>query len=164
MTTERTIAQAMSFLIDSNRAEVRGIAFDPRAPQDDPKARLGFAFRVYKGPGSIGWYNEDFGGEDYTVLNVYLDIAKDRLYVSGPADVRRRSCQTVLALVVLKPEARVSVDELLAWCRASMAVYKAPRQVQFVESLPKSGSGKVMWRALQEAESASQTESATANV
>ena len=32
--------------------------------------------------------------------NVYLDIAKDRLYVSGPADVRRRSCQTVLALVV----------------------------------------------------------------
>jgi isoleucyl-tRNA synthetase len=32
--------------------------------------------------------------------NVYLDIAKDRLYVSGAGDVRRRSCQTVLALVV----------------------------------------------------------------
>ena len=32
--------------------------------------------------------------------NVYLDIAKDRLYVSGPADLRRRSCQTVLHLVV----------------------------------------------------------------
>ena len=32
--------------------------------------------------------------------NVYLDIAKDRLYVSGASDVRRRSCQTVLALVV----------------------------------------------------------------
>ena len=32
--------------------------------------------------------------------NVYLDIAKDRLYVSGAADFRRRSCQTVLALVV----------------------------------------------------------------
>jgi isoleucyl-tRNA synthetase len=32
--------------------------------------------------------------------NVYLDIAKDRLYVSGAADVRRRSCQTVLSLVV----------------------------------------------------------------
>jgi isoleucyl-tRNA synthetase len=32
--------------------------------------------------------------------NVYLDIAKDRLYVSGANDVRRRSCQTVLALVV----------------------------------------------------------------
>ncbi|MCP9927344.1 isoleucine--tRNA ligase [Cyanobium sp. CH-040] len=32
--------------------------------------------------------------------NVYLDIAKDRLYVSGAADFRRRSCQTVLSLVV----------------------------------------------------------------
>ncbi len=32
--------------------------------------------------------------------NVYLDIAKDRLYVSGASDFRRRSCQTVLALVV----------------------------------------------------------------
>jgi len=32
--------------------------------------------------------------------NVYLDIAKDRLYVSGANDARRRSCQTVLSLVV----------------------------------------------------------------
>ncbi len=74
-----TIANAMSFLIDSNRSEVRGIAFDPRAPAGDPKARLGFSFRVYKGSESIGWYNEDFGGEDYTVLNLYLDIAPIRM-------------------------------------------------------------------------------------
>ncbi len=32
--------------------------------------------------------------------NVYLDIAKDRLYVSGAGELRRRSCQTVLSLVV----------------------------------------------------------------
>ncbi len=32
--------------------------------------------------------------------NVYLDIAKDRLYVSAAGDARRRSCQTVLHLVV----------------------------------------------------------------
>ena len=32
--------------------------------------------------------------------NVYLDIAKDRLYVSGAGEFRRRSCQTVLSLVV----------------------------------------------------------------
>ncbi|WP_216920655.1 isoleucine--tRNA ligase [Synechococcus sp. CCAP 1479/9] len=32
--------------------------------------------------------------------NVYLDIAKDRLYVSAASDFRRRSCQTVLHLVV----------------------------------------------------------------
>jgi fatty-acyl-CoA synthase len=35
-----------------------------------------------------------------------------------------------------------------------MAVYKVPRLIQFVDALPKSGSGKVMWRALQEAEAA----------
>jgi fatty-acyl-CoA synthase len=38
------------------------------------------------------------------------------------------------------------------WCRENMAVYKVPRIVQFVDALPKSGSGKVMWRVLQEAE------------
>jgi fatty-acyl-CoA synthase len=46
----------------------------------------------------------------------------------------------------------VSEADIIAWCRDNMAVYKAPTQVQFVDVLPKSGSGKVMWRALQEAE------------
>ena len=32
--------------------------------------------------------------------NFYLDIAKDRLYVSAPTDQRRRSCQTVMALII----------------------------------------------------------------
>ena len=34
--------------------------------------------------------------------NFYLDIAKDRLYVSSKSDFRRRSCQTVLSLVIEK--------------------------------------------------------------
>jgi fatty-acyl-CoA synthase len=33
-----------------------------------------------------------------------------------------------------------------------MAAYKVPKIVEFVEQLPKSGSGKVMWRLLQEGE------------
>jgi fatty-acyl-CoA synthase len=33
-----------------------------------------------------------------------------------------------------------------------MAAYKVPRIVKFVNSLPKSGSGKIMWRELQESE------------
>jgi fatty-acyl-CoA synthase len=36
-----------------------------------------------------------------------------------------------------------------------MAACKVPRIVQFVQALPKSGSGKVMWRELQEAEKGS---------
>ena len=32
--------------------------------------------------------------------NFYLDVAKDRLYIPAPAESRRRSCQTVLAIAV----------------------------------------------------------------
>ena len=62
--------------------------------------------------------------------------------------------ETVKAVVVLRPEHRgqVSEQDIIAWCRENMAVYKAPRIVAFVDALPKSGSGKVMWRLLQEAE------------
>jgi fatty-acyl-CoA synthase len=62
--------------------------------------------------------------------------------------------ETVKAVVVLKESHRTQVTEedILAWCRDNMAVYKAPRLVAFVDALPKSGSGKVMWRSLQEAE------------
>jgi fatty-acyl-CoA synthase len=57
-------------------------------------------------------------------------------------------------VVVLRESHRTQVTEedILAWCRDNMAVYKAPRLVAFVDALPKSGSGKVMWRSLQEAE------------
>ncbi len=63
--------------------------------------------------------------------------------------------ETVKAVVVLRSEARgkTTEDDIIDWCRNHMAAYKYPRVVQFVDVLPKSGSGKVMWRALQEAES-----------
>lgn len=62
--------------------------------------------------------------------------------------------ETVKAIVVLRPEfrGRVGEQDIVDWCRANMAVYKVPRIVQFADTLPKSGSGKVMWRSLQEAE------------
>lgn len=62
--------------------------------------------------------------------------------------------ETVKAVVVLRPshQGQVSEQEIIDWCRENMAVYKVPRIVQFVDALPKSGSGKVMWRTLQEAE------------
>ena len=62
--------------------------------------------------------------------------------------------ESVKAVVVLRASHRGTVSEadIISWCREHMAVYKVPRVVQFVEALPKSGSGKVMWRALQEAE------------
>ncbi|HKT95918.1 MAG TPA: long-chain-fatty-acid--CoA ligase [Paraburkholderia sp.] len=61
--------------------------------------------------------------------------------------------ETVKAVVALKPDAgEVAVDALLAWCRANMANYKAPRIVEIVEKLPRSATGKIAWRELQEQE------------
>jgi fatty-acyl-CoA synthase len=62
----------------------------------------------------------------------------------------------VKALVVVLPEWRERLTEqaVIDWCRENMAAYKVPRVVAFVESLPKSGSGKIQWRELQEREKA----------
>jgi fatty-acyl-CoA synthase len=64
--------------------------------------------------------------------------------------------ESVKAVVVLRHDHKGQVREqdIIDWCRENMAVYKMPRVVSFVDALPKSGSGKVMWRALQEAEMA----------
>jgi len=72
--------------------------------------------------------------------------------VIGTRDPHRG--ETVKALVVLKGDSRgkVSPEEIIGWCRSHMAAYKIPRTVEFVDSLPKSATGKIQWRALQELE------------
>ncbi|HSN34616.1 MAG TPA: long-chain fatty acid--CoA ligase [Ideonella sp.] len=62
--------------------------------------------------------------------------------------------ETVKAVVVLRAAARGSTtaEDIIGWAREHMAAYKVPKQVEFVDSLPKSGSGKVMWRLLQDRE------------
>jgi fatty-acyl-CoA synthase len=60
--------------------------------------------------------------------------------------------ETVKAVVVLNDGAQLTTDALIQWAREQMAAYKVPRQVAFVDALPKSATGKVMWRLLQEAE------------
>ena len=67
-----------------------------------------------------------------------------------------RQGEAVKALVVLKPSARgeVTPEQIVAWCREQMAVYKAPRVVELVDALPRSGTGKILWRELQGTEAA----------
>jgi acyl-CoA synthetase (AMP-forming)/AMP-acid ligase II len=52
------------------------------------------------------------------------------------------------ALVVLKPDMQASEGELIEHCRARLAHYKCPHSVEFMESLPKTGTGKVLKRDL----------------
>jgi fatty-acyl-CoA synthase len=83
---------------------------------------------------------------------LYQHPAIQEACVIGAKDARRG--ETVKAVVVLRSShvGKVSEQEIADWAHANMAAYKAPRIVQFAPSLPKSGTGKVMWRALQEAE------------
>jgi fatty-acyl-CoA synthase len=74
---------------------------------------------------------------------------KECCIIASP-DARRG--ETVKAVVVLKPGAAASAEEIMEWARGRMAAYKAPRRIEFMDALPRTGSGKLMWRALQERE------------
>ncbi len=59
--------------------------------------------------------------------------------------------ELVMACVAPKPGKALTVGELIAHCRRSLANYKIPRRVEFADSaLPKSGSGKILKRILRE--------------
>jgi fatty-acyl-CoA synthase len=74
---------------------------------------------------------------------------KECCVIAAP-DARRG--ETVKAVVVLKLGVAASAGEILDWARGRMAAYKAPRSIAFVDTLPRTASGKLMWRALQERE------------
>ncbi len=65
--------------------------------------------------------------------------------VSGPT-----SGKAVKAFVVLKENAAAKQDDLIDFCRNRIAVYKAPRTVEFVNALPKNPAGKILKRELRE--------------
>jgi long-chain acyl-CoA synthetase len=67
--------------------------------------------------------------------------------VGVPDDYRG---ETVWAYVAPKPGAAVTPEELIAHCRANLAVYKAPRQVVLVDEIPKTPTGKALRRELRE--------------
>jgi fatty-acyl-CoA synthase len=72
--------------------------------------------------------------------------------VIGTRDAHRG--ETVKAVVVLKAASRgrVKEEDVVSWAKEHMAAFKYPRVVQFVEQLPKTATGKVFWRKLQEEE------------
>jgi cyanophycinase len=74
-----TIVTAMSELVDSRVAEVRGLAFDAQPKAGDPLAALGFEFRLYKGDGTFAWYTDANGVDAYTIRDVYLDVTPVRV-------------------------------------------------------------------------------------
>ncbi|MFT4066455.1 long-chain fatty acid--CoA ligase [Paraburkholderia sp.] len=86
---------------------------------------------------------------------MYRHPAIHEVCVIGVKDEKRG--ETVKAFVV--PDAahagKIGAQQIIDWAHEQMAAYKAPRIVEFVASLPKSGSGKILWRKLQEEDAAS---------
>jgi len=120
--------------------------------------------------GDIGYWDED--GFFYVVdrkkhmintagYNVYPREVEELLFehdgvadaaVVGIPDDRRG--ETVKAFIVPVPDADVTPDELRQYCLDNLAEYKHPREVEFVEELPRTTTGKVQKYELRERETA----------
>jgi long-chain acyl-CoA synthetase len=77
------------------------------------------------------------------------EAVKEVAVVGVPDEYRG---ETVKAFVSLKEGKSASDEELIAFCKEQMAAYKYPRQIEFVEELPKTASGKVLRRELRDKE------------
>jgi len=90
------------------------------------------------------------GGENISTIEVedvlYRHHAVLEAVVARPDPMRG---ETPCAFVTLKPEAEASAENIIAFCRAHLAHFKAPRTVIF-GSLPKTSTGKIQKFMLRE--------------
>ncbi len=87
----------------------------------------------------VGGFNA-YPAEIENLMLAHQSIAQ--VAVVGVPD--ERMGEVGVAFVVLRPGAESSAAELVAWCRVSMANYKAPRRVEIVDALPLNATGKVL--------------------
>jgi len=82
---------------------------------------------------------------------LHLNPAIDDVCVIASQDSKRG--ETVKAIVVRSILCEdITEEDIINWSRQHMAAYKIPRIIKFVDALPKTGSGKIRWREIQEAE------------
>lgn len=123
-----------------------------------------------------GWvYTGDIGKIDEDGYLYYLGRAKEMIKCSGysvfPEDVEallsrhpaiiqsvvigvpdEKRGESVKAFVVLKPDYQNNIQEseMIEWAKENMAAYKYPREIEFIDKLPTTSSGKVLRRLLKE--------------
>lgn len=119
-----------------------------------------------------GWFfTGDIGRMDEEGYFYLVDRAKDMINVAGfkvwPREVEEVflkhptlsevavvgipdpiSGEAVKAFVVLRGDATIKEQDLIDFCRSRIAVYKAPRHVEFLDALPKNPAGKILKREL----------------
>jgi acyl-CoA synthetase (AMP-forming)/AMP-acid ligase II len=109
-------------------------------------------------PGDLGWRNADgylflagrakdmiirggvniYPAEIEHVLSQHTEVVESAV-VSWPS---REFGEEIAAFVVRRDD--VSSETLMMWCRKNLARYKIPREILFIDDLPKSGVGKVL--------------------
>jgi long-chain acyl-CoA synthetase len=60
--------------------------------------------------------------------------------------------ETVKAFIVVKQGEHLTEGEVMDYCKKNLAAYKIPKQIEFVNDLPKSTVGKILRRALRDME------------
>jgi fatty-acyl-CoA synthase len=90
------------------------------------------------------------GGENISSLEIESTLlAHSAIYEAAVIPVSDEKWGEVpKALVVLKPDCKVSETELLEFCRSRLAHFKCPRSIEFLPSLPKTATGKVLKKDL----------------
>lgn len=123
------------------------------------------------------FFTGDIGRMDEDGYFYLVDRAKDMINASGfkvwPREVEEvllqhpdlsevavvgipdlDSGEAVKAFVVVKKNAKVKEQDLIDFCRSRIAVYKAPRYVEFIDTLPRNPAGKILKRELRAREAA----------
>ena len=141
-----------------------------KQPEETARAFLSYDGKRFFRTGDLGYYDE----EGYFFIT---DRLKRMINCAGfkvwPAEVEamlyahpaiQEACviaardayrgETVKALVVARESysGRLKAEEIIEWSRERMAAFKVPRIVEFVEALPRTPTGKIFWRQLQEEE------------
>ena len=109
--------------------------------------------------GDLGYRDEDnflyvVDREKHMIVtggyNVYPREVEELLFehpeveeAAGVGVPDERKGETVKAYVVTQPDSSVTLDEIRGYCLENLAEYKHPREVKFVDALPRTASGKV---------------------
>jgi acyl-CoA synthetase (AMP-forming)/AMP-acid ligase II len=88
---------------------------------------------------------ENIAGTEIERVLYEHDAVLEVAVVGRPDD---RWGEVPVAFVVLRPERSATVEELVEHCRGQLARFKVPKDVTFLEALPRNPSGKVLKRDL----------------
>ena len=88
-----------------------------------------------------------FPSEVEEVVNAHPGVAESAA-IGVPSD---KSGETI-KLFVVRRDSVLNIKDVESYCRENLTAYKVPKQIEFVDDLPKSNVGKILRRELREQE------------